>query len=405
MMLLAFRNLSRHRKRSAIALATISFGVIASILVGGFIDWIIWGMRDNTIHSRLGHIQVTQAGFLDSGSADPYSFLLDDSTLEELSLESIPGIQVVSPRLAFSGMISYGDITIGFIGDGVNPVKDAPLSRGLVAMKGRGLQEGDSDAIYLGGGVARNLGVDVGDRVVLLANTSTGGMNGIEATVVGLFQSASKEFDDAALRLPITMARQLLRTDGAHKWVILLDETEKTDAIVNQLRQQYPVETYGLQFTPWLELAELYKQTVKLFSSQMDVVRLVISVIIALSIYNILVMGVLERTGEIGTLMALGNRRKDILSLFINEGLMLGFIGGAIGCLLGSTLSALISYVGIPMPPPPGMEIGYVGEIRLSWLLVGVSALIAILTTFIASVYPAWKASRMIVVDALRHNR
>lgn len=405
MVLLALRNLSRHRKRTAIAIATIGFGVIASILVGGFIDWIIWGMRDNTIHSRLGHIQITKSGYLDAGSADPYAYLLSDETLQQLNLEAIPGVEVVSPRLAFSGMISHGDITIGFIGDGVDPEKDAPLSRGLVAMAGRGLEAGDTESVYLGGGVARNLGVGVGDTVVLLANTSSGGMNGVEAKVVGLFQSASKEFDDAALRLPIDLARQLLRTQGAHKWVVLLDETEKTDAVIQQMRERYSAGESDLQFTPWLELAQLYQQTVKLFSSQMDVVRLVISVIIALSIYNILVMGVLERTGEIGTLMALGNRRKDVLALFISEGLALGLIGGILGCALGSAASAWISYVGIPMPPPPGMEIGYVGAIRLSWVLVGSSVLIAIITTFVASVYPAWKASRMNIVDALRHNR
>ncbi|MBR9912412.1 MAG: ABC transporter permease [Gammaproteobacteria bacterium] len=405
MMLLALRNLSRHRKRTAIALATIGFGVVASILVGGFIDWIFWGMRDNTIHSRLGHIQVTRPGYLETGSANPYAFLLSDSQLAEIELESTPGIKVVSPRLAFSGMISNGDITIGFIGDGVDPGKDAPLSRGLVAMSGRGLEPGDTDSIYLGGGVARNLGVGVGDRVVLLANTSTGGLNGVEATVVGLFQTASKEFDDAALRLPLETARQLLRAEGAHKWVILLDDTELTTPVIEDLRQRYPQQQFDLEFTPWLDLAELYTQTVKLYSSQMDVVRFVISVIIALSIYNILVMGVLERTGEIGTLMALGNKRQGVLSLFVWEGLALGVLGGLLGSLVGSGIGAWLSYVGIPMPPPPGMEIGYVGEILLSWQLVAGSLLVAVLTTFIASLYPAWKASRMNIVDALRHNR
>lgn len=152
-------------------------------------------------------------------------------------------------------------------------------------------------------------------------------------------------------------------------------------------------------------MADLYHQTVKLFSSQMNVVRLVISVIIALSIYNILVMGVLERTGEIGTLMALGHKRNNILVLFVCEGLALGAVGGLLGSLVGSGLGAWLSYVGIPMPPPPGMDIAYVGEILLSWRLVLGALVIAVLTTFVASLYPAWKASHMTIVDALRHNR
>lgn len=405
MIALALRNLMRHRKRTSIALATVGFGVIASILVGGFIDWIFWGMRDNTIHSRLGHIQITQQDYLEKGSADPYAYLLKDELLEQLNLNQIAGVERVSPRIAFSGMISNGEVTIGFIGDGVDPALDEPLSRGLIPMRGRGLLKGDDNKAYLGGGVARSLNVGVGDTVMLLANTASGGMNGIELEVVGTFQSASKEFDDAAIRIPIKAARELLRAEGAHRWVMLLSETELTDPLVDQLRTQFPPERYDLQITPWTDLAELYKQTVKLYSSQMDVVRLVIGVIIALSIYNILVMGVLERTGEIGTLMAIGYNRKGILTLFLWEGVLLGVIGGLLGCLLGGGAGAWLSYVGIPMPPPPGMEIGYTGQILLSWGLIGVSLAMALVTTLLASFYPAWKASNMEIVDALRHNR
>ena len=90
MMHLVLRNLSRHRKRTAIALATISFGVIALLLAGGFIEWIFWGMRESTIQSRLGHIQVTRPDYFQAGSADPFAYLLPDQLLEQVDLEAIP---------------------------------------------------------------------------------------------------------------------------------------------------------------------------------------------------------------------------------------------------------------------------------------------------------------------------
>jgi putative ABC transport system permease protein len=405
MMGLALRNLFRHRKRTAIALLTISFGVIALLLAGGFIDWIFWGMRENTIQSRLGHIQVTRPGYFESGSADPFAYLLPDQPLESVNFEAIPGVTAVSPRLAFTGLISHDDVTIGFIGEGVDPEKDADLSKHLKVIAGESLDSGDPNGIFLGGGLARNLDVTLGETVTILATTASGGLSGVEGTVRGMFQSASKEFDDAALRLPLEIARQLLRTSGAHSWVVLLDETEHTENVLQQLQLQYPEAATRLQFTPWYALADFYNKTVKLFSKQMHVVRLIIALIIILSISNILIMSVLERTGEIGTVMAIGLQRRSILYLFVSEGLLLGVIGGLLGVAIGTTLAFVISAIGIPMPPPPGMDTGYTGRIMVSWPLVAGAMSLAVLTTLLGSLYPAWKASNMKIVDALRYNR
>jgi putative ABC transport system permease protein len=405
MMQLALRNLFRHRKRTAIALATISFGVIALLLAGGFIEWIFWGMRESTIQSRLGHIQVTRPDYFQAGSADPFAYLLPDELLEQVNLEAEPEVEVVSPRLALTGLISHGEVTIGFIGEGVDAEKDVALSKYLKVIEGEGLDSGDPNGLFLGGGLARNLGVTVGDTVALLATSASGGLNGVEGTVRGLFRSASKEFDDTALRVPIDVARQLLRVSGVHSWVLLLNQTDHTDDVLQQLQLQYPEATSQLQFTPWFVLAEFYQKTVKLFSRQMDVMRVIIALIIILSISNILIMSVLERTGEIGTLMAIGLKRRRILQLFVSEGLLLGIFGGLIGVTAGVVLATVISAVGIPMPPPPGMEGGYTGEILVTWPLVAGTLLLAVLTTLLGSLYPAWKASNMKIVDALRYNR
>lgn len=405
MIKLALRNLFRHRKRTTIALATICIGVICLLLAGGFIEWIFWGMRESTIQSRLGHIQVTRPDYFQTGSADPFAFLLSQEQLEETDLRVIPQISAVSPRLAFTGLISRGDVTIGFIGEGVDPDRDADLSQYLTVMSGSGLDAHDPDGLLLGGGLARNLGVGPGDAVTLLVRTESGGINGVEGEVLGTFQSASKEFDDAALRMPLQLAQKLMRTTGTHSWVLLLDNTEDTRQILDGLRERYPEKQAGLQFTPWYDLAEFYHKTVKLFSRQMDTVRLIIALIIVLSISNILIMSVMERTGEIGTLMAIGVRRQKILQLFLNEGLLLGLAGGGVGVAIGWILAVSISAVGIPMPPPPGMETGYTGEIMVTWPLAGGTFLLAVSTALLGSLYPAWKASRMNIVDALRYNR
>lgn len=404
MFILALRNLVRHKRRTGVVLAAIGFGVIALLLAGGFTEWIFWGMREGAIHSRLGHIQVTRPDYFTLGSADPFAYLLPDDLDEAELVDGLSYVQVVTPRLAFNGLVSHGEVTIGFTGEGVNPEKEALVSQHLIIAQGGDLAPDTPMSVLMGAGLADNLGVTVGDMIALLVTTRGGGLNGVELTVRGLFQSASKAFDDVALRIPIDTARTLLRVNGAHSWVLLLDDTGKTGAVLRNLQDRYPTSESQLQFTPWNKLADFYNKSLALLSRQMNAVKLIIAVIIVLTISNSMVMSVMERTGEIGTMMAIGFNRLSILRLFISEGILLGIIGGIMGLVAGIILAKIISTIGIPMPPPPGMDVGFTGRIQVSWSLSGGAFTLAVITTLLGSIYPAWKASRLEIVDALRHN-
>ncbi len=403
--LLAFRNLRRQPLRSGIALAAIFFGVVSLLLSRGFIEWIFWAMREATIQSRLGHIQVTRRGYTTSGLSDPFAYLLPNTSSDLTKIEADPDVKIVTQRLAFQGLISHGETTVSFLAEGVEPEKDAEVSRLLHISAGDPLASNDPKGIILGQGLASNLGVQIGDPVVLLTTTATGGINAVECKVKGLFFTLSKEYDDVALRMPIDLARTLLRISGSHIWVLLLNRTENTDQVLARLQRQFPAFKSHLQLTPWYQLADFYNQTVRLYSRQMQVLTVIIALIIILSISNTMTMTVLERTGEIGTLMAFGIKRRTVLRLFVTEGLVLGLIGGTIGVLAGWSLSVVISHVGIPMPPAPGMSSGFTGQILVTPGLAFTGFLIAFVTAALASIYPAWRASRLEIVDALRHNK
>jgi len=148
-----------------------------------------------------------------------------------------------------------------------------------------------------------------------------------------------------------------------------------------------------------------YNKTARLFTRQTSVLYLIVALLIVLSISNTMIMGVLDRTGEIGTLMALGFRRARVLRLFVLEGGILGIVGGLLGTLLGVGAAQVISAIGIPMPPPPGSDSGFTAQILVDTPLVAKGIVLAVSTTLLASLYPAWRASRLVIVDALRHNR
>lgn len=376
---------------------------MAVILATGFIQWNLRFGRESTIHAQLGHIQVFRPGYRDFGKADPFAYLLPDDAQTVKAIEDVPHLVAVAPRLNFNGLISRGDFTISFLGEGVAPRKEALLSRSLIMVSGQPLEEADALGVILGEGLAQNLGAKVGDTVVLLSNGESGAISATEAHVRGIFRTITKAYDDVAIRTPIAMARELIRVSGSHSYVLLLDSTDNTNAVLATLKERF--NGRALEFVPWQELADFYNKTSALFSRQMAVLRVMIAVIIVLGISNSMMRNVLERTAEIGTAMALGTRRRAILGSFLIEGTALGAIGALIGAVMAVAAALLISAIGIPMPAPPGMAFGYRAGIALEWQPIANALLLGVGTTVVASAYPAWKASRLQIVDALRRGR
>lgn len=400
---LATRNLRRNTQRTLVATLTVAFGIVAFLLAGGFIAWIFEQMREDTIHSQLGHVQIVRPGYFEKGVADPYAYLLPEQSAEQESVEKMEGFGSLAPRLSFSGLVSHEDTSIAFVGEGIDPVREKPISSKVTIVSGRDLAKDNENSALLGEGLARSLGVQAGDSVVLLATAANGSASAVEVVVAGTFATISKEYDDSALRLPIQIARKLMKVRGATSWVVLLDKTERTDDSARQLAGALSGDKF--EVIPWSDLADFYNKTVVLFSRQVNVVKFIIGVIIVLTISNTQMMSVLERTREIGTSLAIGQRRRAVLRMFVAEGVLIGLIGGVLGVVLGYLFGHLISAVGIPMPPPPGMARGFLGEILIVPELASEALILALVTTFLASVLPAFKASRMNIVDALRHNQ
>lgn len=400
---LAVKNLLRNRARSFVAVMTVASGVIAFLLAGGFIEFIFQDMRDMTIHSQLGHAQIVRPGFFEKGLANPNAFLLPSDQQAARDLRALPGVVSVSPRLMLSGLINRGDATVPFFGEGIDPVQEMPISRRVTILSGDNLKTPTEKAVLLGEGLAKSLEAQPGDTVVLLVTTASGSPGAVELVVSGVFSTISKEYDDSAIRLPIETARPLMRVSGATSWVVLLDDDNKTASFLSAARTVLPATDF--EIIPWTRLADFYNKTVVLFSKQINVMKIIIGLIIILTITNTLTMSVMERTTEIGTSLAIGLDSLLVMRLFVFEALLIGLIGGLSGVALGTTLAMAISSIGIPMPPPPGMAHGYIGQIVVTPPLVIDAVMLSMITTLLASALPAWKAGRMNIVDALRYSQ
>ena len=121
----AFRNIVRQYRRSLFGISAVAFGVIALLLAAGFVEWIFWASREGTIQAGLGHIHIIRPGYLEDGQADPNRFLMPDNSAQLSAIEALPAVRTVAPRVAFTGLISRGETTLSFMGEGD---KHAPSS-------------------------------------------------------------------------------------------------------------------------------------------------------------------------------------------------------------------------------------------------------------------------------------
>jgi putative ABC transport system permease protein len=406
---LAFRNVFRNRVRSLITLAAIAFGCISLIIAGGFFEDTFLQMREAYIHGHLGHIQVYKKGYLEKGNTRPFDYMIEHPQKVKELIASVDHVKFITPRLSFSGLLSTGENTVSVISQGVDPIGEKTIgiiegaSAGVAIEAGENLSSDDMYNVVIGTGLAKAMGSKVGDFIILVSNTVGGALNALDMKVKGVFFTASKEFDDRALRMPITAAQALLRTDGVQTLVVILDKTEHTDTVKNSLMDLFKNKNLDLELKPWYEMADFYNKTVELYGRQFFVLKLIIAIIVVLSIFNTINMSVWERAREIGTIMALGSKRYEVLKLFLLEGLILGILGGLLGIIVGTGLAYVISLIGIPMPPPPGANINWVAHIRVVPKLLFSSFLIALISSLLSSFYPAFRASRLVIADALRH--
>lgn len=399
---LALRNVTRQAIRTLMTMGAIAAGVVSLVLAGGFVEDIFIQLREFTIHSQLGHMQVYKDGYYKFGTQAPSKYVIEDPEPVKARLMKDPNVLDVLSRLNFSGLMSNGRSDLAIIGEGIEPNKEAKLGTYLSMIAGRHLKDEDQFGIVLGEGVAQSQKLVPGDRVNLLINNKDGSLNSLEFEVVGVFRSYSKEFDSRAVRIPLAAAQELLSSPGVNSLVVSLHRTKDTDRVADAFRLDMGGKGYELK--TWEELSDFYRSTVELYEVQFGVLRLIILGMVLLGVVNSVNMSVFERYGEFGTMRALGDRNRTVFNLILAENLVVGATGAVTGVILGILLALGISAIGIPMPPPPNSNTPYTAYIRIvPWGLVE-AFITGLLAAVAAASLPSLRVSRSHIADALRRN-
>lgn len=399
---LALRNVVRQGARTLLTLSAIVLGVSGLIVTGGFVRDIFVQLGEGTIHSQLGHIQIYRRGYIQHGIQHPLAYLIADPEHVTLDAKRLPEVRETMSRLNFSGVLSNGQNDFAVAIEGVEPAKEALVATYHSILAGRRLRRSDAYGIYVGEGVAKRLHLRPRQPVTLVTRTIGGALNTLDLEVVGVFRSYSKDYDARTVQINLPVAHELLQTRGVNSIVVLLAQTPSTDAVAAHLRTLLGPEGFDVQ--TWKQLSDFYTKTVALFQRQFGFLEMVILLLIVLSVLNTINLNLYERRGEFGTMRALGNSNRRVFALIMSEGLVLGIVGGLAGAVVGILLALAISAVGIPMPPPPNSELGYVAQIRLApWGVIS-AAMIGAVASIVAATLPGLRISRTPIADALRAN-
>ncbi len=401
---LAFKNVFRNRRRTIITGLVLVFGATALILAGGFISFSFRGLRESTIRGQLGHIQIYTKEFFQQEEDKPLELGLENVQELKKTILRENNVRFVMARVEFMGLISNGDKSAAFLGRGVEPEKETKLAGFALAVDtGKFLGENPENAqeneVILARGLAKSMKAKIGEYLTLMTTTSKGALNAMDVKVAGIYSTGIPEYDERALMVNLQTAQQLLNSQKVTKLVVVLDETEKTEEIASRLEKLLPT----IKAKRWFEMATFYNAVVRLYNNIFGFLGVIIFVIVVLSSSNTMMMSIFERTKEIGTQLAVGTSPTRLLVNFLYEGLIIGALGAFIGLVVAFLLATLINASGLTMPPPPGMSHGYSLIVdTVPSIFAGVFLLIT-MTTVISTIIPAYKASRLKIVDALGH--
>ncbi len=393
---LALRNLFRNTRRSVITAMTVTFGVALQILGWGLID----GLDENFLRA----VRNTTTGDVllrpDAYPTDGLTYPLEDTKLPADFAGRVEGI--AAPRTQFLGRIVKGAEASRVLGISYDAVQD-PLvfPRENFTIEGA-WPSGEADEVVLGSGMASLIDAKVGDTVVIQTRTVDGAQNAYGYTVAGIVHTDNNGLDNNGAWLDSRVAARLLslgerRSHIAFKLPYGADRVAAKAALSGQ---GWTATTTEEEAADMLAINTIRRVA-------LAIVVVIIMIIAALGIANTVIMAAYERVREIGTLLSLGMRKRDVSAMFLLEGLVLGVCAGLVGSAMG--VAAVIYWELHPIElPAEGLKAGRDMAIsafiyaKFTWppvfVALGFSAFIAVL----ASVWPARWAANQNPADAVR---
>ena len=429
---IAIRNLARFGRRTLLTSSLITLGIVGVLLfiaVAGSFKTIMIGQFTDAM---LGHLEVHRKGYVASIDSLPLNLNMQPAMVAKVeeTLGKMDTVEAYAPRVKFGAMFSNFTETTSIRISGIDPEKEAATTPLLPGRVVEGSKEGTlvkPGEILIPVLIARSFKVKIGDTVVLVATNRDGSVNGKTFTVKAVLESISGPGGKDGY-IAIEDARALLRMKEAEvsEIAIRLKNPAQLDAAYAQLSKDLSAIAgtgtgagagtgtgsgdqsgaaassggAGLEVHTWAQLSP-FSSIVRMIDLLAIFIKVMMVSIVLISVMNVMMMAVYERIREIGTISAIGTPPRRILALFITEGLLLGLGGAALGTAI--SLAAIYALNVWKISTKFGMQQNIVLSPAVSATDIVTIAAMVVIMALLASLQPAWKASRMDPVTALGH--
>jgi len=400
---IAWRNIWRNKLRSSVIITAVMVGLFGGLVASGIMKGMVMDMVNNALENQVSHIQIHNKQFVENSEV---GFLIEDSPLIVEKIKENRWVAAVSERTKSYGMASTASKGSGIMINGIDPQREK-----LVTMIYNKLVSGDyfksnkRNRILISEKLAKKLNVKLKSKIVITFQDYDGNLTGASFKVEGLFKTQNGTFDDQNVFVRKSDLDRLLDLppNAAHEIAVLLNNYELTQEVLPEIESdapQYLVE-------PWYELDPYLQLTSSLTEFMLSIFMAIILLALGFAIVNTMLMVVLERTKELGMIMAIGMNKAKVFRMIMYETSLLGMIGGVLGMLISWWFTTYYGEEGISISMvAQGFEAYGYGSVMYPVLeltdYVQV-AIMVLITGVIASIFPTIRALKMKPVEAIRN--
>jgi ABC-type lipoprotein release transport system permease subunit len=404
---LAWRSIWRHRRRTIITVASIALGLMFVIFFMSLGNGVYAQLVDDAVRMQAGHVTLERRGYTD---APEVSKRLGDVAALRRTVEALPAVERTKILVLGQGLARSGSGAVGVAVVGVEPSVEArtsPLARRIV--EGRFLEDGDDAVVVIGAGLARRLDLAPGKKLVLATNDASGALVEALFRVRGVFRTGAEEIDGYLVEAPVDAVRRLygFGPDEATRIGVVLRDPDEVGEALAAIRARIPSPEVAV--LPWQKVLPELAAFIRLDRTSDTTLQGLLLFLVLFTIFNTVLMSVLERTREFAMLLAVGTSPGWLEWQVLLESAFLGLLGTGLGMALGAAVGGWFQVYGLDISRfyAEGVTISGLAlasrihaKVTLH-LLLSVGAIVFVATVLLG-IFPMRRAARVPIADVLR---
>jgi ABC-type lipoprotein release transport system permease subunit len=403
--MISWRNMWRQKRRSLVVILSMAVGIFAMIFSIGFMNGMTVQMVENTINTTLGHIAVHGKGYQEAMKLE-FNFFPEERYYR--IMKETKSIKGFAPRVKTKGMISSSDSSRGVMIMGIDPDREKTVSSIFdYTMKTGGsrfLSDSSTEEVLISKSLADKLDLMLGDRVVLRITDEHNDLSGYGLRIAGFFESPVEAFDSYVVIVGLRNLQKITGLDrNITEIVVRTESRDAVDSVKHYLSSS--IKNDRLEVLSWKDMEPSLVSYIKLQDKIIYIFFMIMFITVIFSIANTLIMSIMERFHELGVMKCIGTRPSHIFFMVLFEAINLGMVGLIAGLAVTVPLTLLLGATGI--------DFSFATDAMRKWKIgttvyplifmkdIIAATAVVIITTVVASIYPAAKAARIKPLEAL----